>query len=96
MSIADLQPGQSATIFKVGGDGPIRRRLLDMGLTPGTRIKMLQPAPSGDPVSIFIRSFELSLRRQEALNVEILDIVAQEDVVKNVSRRRFRNRGGRR
>lgn len=71
MSIADLHPGQEALIVKVRGDGPIRRRLLDMGLTPGTKIRMLQPAPSGDPVSIFIRSFELSLRRRDALNVEI-------------------------
>lgn len=74
MSIADMHPGQGATIVNVGGDGPIRRRLLDMGLTPGTKIRMLQPAPSGDPVSIYIRSFELSLRKHDALNIEIAGI----------------------
>ena len=71
MTLTDLLPGQQARIVSVGGDGPLRRRLLDMGLTPGTALIMEQPAPSGDPLCIRVRSFELTLRRADASCIDI-------------------------
>ena len=58
-------------IVAVGGEGAIRRRLLDMGLTPGTEVTMLPPAPAGDPLAIRLRGFELTLRRADCANIEI-------------------------
>lgn len=74
MTLKDLKPGQYARISKVGGDGALRSRLMDMGLTPGTDLIMEQPAPSGDPLCVRIRSFNLSLRKDDAANIEIEDI----------------------
>ena len=71
MTLAELKPGQQAEIIEVRGEGALRRRLLDMGLTPGTRLIMGTPAPSGDPLCIRIRSYVLSLRKADA---EFIDV----------------------
>ena len=71
MTLADLRPGQQAKIVEVKGEGALRRRLLDMGLTPGTSLVMGEPAPSGDPLCIRIRSYVLSLRRADAGFIEV-------------------------
>ena len=73
MTLAELRPGQQASIISVGGVGALRRRLLDMGLTPGTRLEMGQSAPSGDPLCLRIRSFDLSLRKSDADCIEITE-----------------------
>ncbi|MEG2989607.1 MAG: FeoA family protein, partial [Oscillospiraceae bacterium] len=63
-TIETLQPGESGIILSVGGDrGPVRRRLVDMGLTPGTRVTVRKVAPFGDPIEVNIRGYELSLRK---------------------------------
>jgi ferrous iron transport protein A len=76
MTLEELLPGQQANIINVGGEGALRRRLLDMGLTPGTSLEMGKPAPSGDPLCIRIRSYVLSLRKADAAFVEIDSVTA--------------------
>ncbi|MGN0902422.1 MAG: ferrous iron transport protein A [Succinivibrio sp.] len=67
-----LKPGESATVSNVAGDsGSLRRRLLDMGITPDTKITMLRSAPLGDPLEIKVRDYSLTLRRDDASLVEI-------------------------
>ena len=63
--------GESGTIKKVNGEGKIRRRLFDMGLTPGANVYLRKKAPLGDPIEITLRGYELSLRKDEAVNVEV-------------------------
>ncbi|MEG2989489.1 MAG: FeoA family protein, partial [Oscillospiraceae bacterium] len=71
-TIESLQPGESGIILSVGGDrGPVRRRLVDMGLTPGTRVTVRKVAPFGDPIEVNIRGYELSLRKGDAGQVRV-------------------------
>ena len=58
--------GETGLIKKVNGEGPLRRRLLDMGVTPGTSVYLRKKAPLGDPIEITIRGYELTLRKSEA------------------------------
>lgn len=71
MNLSELKPGEAGLVKTVGGAGALRRRLLDMGIIPGTQIKMLEPAPAGDPLVIHLRSFELSLRKEDAAKIEV-------------------------
>lgn len=59
-------PGESGKVKKISGEGPIRRRLFDMGITPGARIYMRKSAPLGDPIEVNVRGYELSIRLSEA------------------------------
>ena len=63
--------GTSGTIVKVNGEGRVRRRLFDMGLTPGAEVFLRKKAPLDDPLEINLRGYELSLRKDEAQYVEI-------------------------
>jgi len=63
--------GQSGKIIKVNGEGKVRRRLFDMGLTPGASVYLRKVAPLGDPLEITVRGYELSLRKDEAMHVEV-------------------------
>ncbi len=74
----ELKPGQSAYIRSVGGSGALRHHLLDMGLTPKTEVTLQKIAPMGDPVQIELRGYELTLRLDEARNIEIEDIHEKE------------------
>ncbi|WMJ76191.1 MULTISPECIES: FeoA family protein [unclassified Sedimentibacter] len=69
MTLRDLKPGQIGTVKSIGEKGPMRKRLMDMGVTPGTSIKVIKVAPLGDPIEINIRGYELSLRKNEAQNI---------------------------
>ena len=69
--LGNLLPGQSGVVVRVMGEGPIRRRLFDMGITPGAAIILRKVAPLGDPIEITVRGYELSLRKAEAEAVEI-------------------------
>ena len=66
-----LSVGESGIIVKVNGEGRVRRRLFDMGLTPGAEVYLRKIAPLGDPIEITLRGYELSLRKDEAANVEL-------------------------
>jgi DtxR family Mn-dependent transcriptional regulator len=70
-TLADLKPGQNATITRVQGEGPLRRRLMDLGIITGTPVTMERSAPLGDPLEILVKGTHLSLRREEAKAVQV-------------------------
>lgn len=70
-TMADIRVGESCKIIKVNGEGRVRRRLFDMGVTPGINIYIRKKAPLGDPIEITIRGYELTLRSNEAHLVEV-------------------------
>ena len=76
MTLNDLKTGCSAVITAVGGEGPLRCRLLDMGLIPHTRITLQKVAPMGDPIQIQVRGYELTLRREDAEKIQIEEATA--------------------
>lgn len=63
--------GESGKIIKVTGEGKVRRRLFDMGVTPGAQVTMRKKAPLGDPIEVTLRGYELTLRKSEAACVEV-------------------------
>lgn len=71
MRLNELQVGQSAKIVKVGGEGALRLRFLDMGLIPKTIVKLMKVAPMGDPIEIRLRGYELTMRIDEAKWIEV-------------------------
>ena len=71
LTLDKLQVGQSRRISAVGGQGALRRRLLDMGLTPGTLVTVCKMAPMGDPIELELRGYSLSLRLEDAANIEL-------------------------
>jgi Fe2+ transport system protein FeoA len=71
MTLDRLRPGESGVIKYVGGQGALRNRLLDMGLTPGTLVSIHKIAPLGDPVELNIRGYELTLRLEDAALIEL-------------------------
>ncbi len=66
-----LSVGQTGRIAAVAGAPDVRRRLLEMGLTPGTRVRVVRFAPLGDPMDVEVRGYHLSLRKQEASQVSL-------------------------
>lgn len=71
MTLDMLETGSSAVITAVGGDGALRCRLLDMGLIPKTRVMIRKVAPMGDPIELFLRGYELTIRLDDAKRIEI-------------------------
>jgi len=71
MTLNLLKIGQKSKIVAVNGEGALRRRLLDMGLTPQTEIMVRKVAPMGDPIEIHLRGYELTIRIDDAKNIEV-------------------------
>ena len=71
MKLSELAVGKRARILQVNGEGVLRDRLLDMGLTPKTAIMIRKKAPLGDPIEITLRGYELTIRLQEASQIEV-------------------------
>ena len=69
--LSEFAIGDSGVIKSVGGEGRIRRRLFDMGVTPGAEVYLRKRAPLGDPIEITLRKYELTLRKTEADNVTV-------------------------
>lgn len=66
-TVCDLQPGESGVVLRLNcPKGALRRRIIDMGITPGVRVTVLRFAPFGDPIALCVRGYELSIRRSEA------------------------------
>lgn len=65
-TLRDVAVGQTATVAKVHGEGALKRRIMDMGITKGTEIYVRKVAPLGDPVEVTVRGYELSLRKEDA------------------------------
>lgn len=71
MKLNELDIGSSRIIQSVGGEGPLRCRLLDMGLIPRTKVTLQKVAPMGDPIEIRVRGYELTLRVEDAKKIEV-------------------------
>ncbi len=71
MTLDELEIGKSGVITAVNGEGALRRRLLDMGLTPKTKVMVRKVAPMGDPIEIHLRGYELTIRIDDAKDIEI-------------------------
>lgn len=67
----ELKPGERGVVKKVDGEGKIRRRLFDMGVTPGASVAVRKVAPLGDPIEVTLRGYELTLRKTEASCVTV-------------------------
>ena len=71
MTIDKLRPGEKAVVVSIGGRGPVRRRLIDMGITPQAHVMIKRCAPFGDPLEVNVRGYSLSMRRSEAAQVVV-------------------------
>ena len=70
-TLRDVKIGESAKIVKLHGEGAVKRRIMDMGLTKGVDVLVRKVAPLGDPVEITVRGYELSLRKADAEMIEV-------------------------
>ena len=77
MTLDELKIGQSAVIKSVGGEGTLRQHFLDMGVIPGARTTLIKFAPMGDPMELRVHGYELTLRLDDAKNIEIGDILEE-------------------
>lgn len=73
-TLKEVKCGKSVRIVKLNGIGAIKRRIMDMGLTKGTEIFVRKVAPLGDPIEINLRGYELSIRKNEAENIEVEEV----------------------
>lgn len=74
MTLDQLEIGKTMQIVKVNGEGALRRHLLDMGLTPHTEITVTKIAPMGDPIQLHLRGYDLTLRKEDAGNIELEEV----------------------
>ena len=70
-SLKDVKVGESATVKKLHGEGAIKRRIMDMGITKGIDITVRKVAPLGDPIEVNVRGYELSIRKADAQSIEV-------------------------
>ena len=70
-TLREVRIGDRARVVKVHGEGALRRRIMDMGITKGVEISVRKVAPLGDPIEITVRGYELSLRKDDAVMVEV-------------------------
>lgn len=71
MTLDMMEIGKETKIIAVNGQGSLRRRLLDMGLTPNTKVMIRKVAPMGDPIELNLRGYELTIRLDDAKNIEV-------------------------
>ena len=70
-TLKDTKPGETVTIVKLHGEGAVKRRIMDMGLTKGTEVYVRKVAPLGDPLELTVRGYELSVRKGDAELIEV-------------------------
>lgn len=70
-TLRDVKIGESAVVKKLYGEGALRRRIMDMGITKGVTVKVRRAAPLGDPIELTVRGYELTLRKDDAANIEV-------------------------
>ena len=71
MTLRDVSVGQTVKVTRLNGDGPVKRRIMDMGITKGVEVYVRKVAPLGDPVEVTVRGYELSLRKADAEMIEV-------------------------
>lgn len=74
MVLKDVKIGQTVIVKKITGQGPVKRRIMDMGITKGTEVYVRKVAPLGDPIELTIRGYELSIRKADAEIIEVEEI----------------------
>ncbi|MBE6869514.1 MAG: ferrous iron transport protein A [Ruminococcus albus] len=72
MTLRDAKIGDTVTVKKLTGEGAVKRRIMDMGLTKGTSVTIRKVAPLGDPIEVTVRGYELSIRKADAEKIEVL------------------------
>ena len=70
-NLKEVPVGSTAKVVKIHGEGAVRRRIMDMGITRGVEIRVRKVAPLGDPIEITVRGYELSLRKADAESIEV-------------------------
>jgi ferrous iron transport protein A len=70
-TLKEVKVGQTAKVVKLHGEGPVKRRIMDMGITKGVEVTVRKVAPLGDPIEINVRDYELSLRKADAQMIEV-------------------------
>ena len=70
-TLKETKPGETVRVLKIGGEGPVKRRIMEMGVTKGVEIFVRKVAPLGDPIEITVRGYELSLRKADAELIEV-------------------------
>ncbi|MDR1797219.1 MAG: ferrous iron transport protein A [Clostridiales Family XIII bacterium] len=71
LTLRAARPGDEVLVTKITGEGAVKRRIMDMGITKGVRVQVRKVAPLGDPVEVTVRGYELSLRKADAEMVEV-------------------------
>ena len=71
MNLKEVKIGQTVTVVKLHGEGAIKRRIMDMGITKGTEVYVRKVAPLGDPIEVTVRGYELSIRKADAEMIEV-------------------------
>ncbi len=74
MNLKEAKIGSTVTVVKLGGEGAVKRRIMDMGLTKGTAVYIRKVAPLGDPIEVTVRGYELSLRKADAEMIEVKEV----------------------
>ncbi len=72
MTLKETAAGKTVKIARINGTGPVKRRVMDMGLTKGTEVTVRKIAPLGDPIELTVRGYELSIRKDEATAIEVV------------------------
>lgn len=75
-TLRQASPGETVRVLRLGGDGAVKRRIMDMGITKGVEIYIRKVAPLGDPLEVTVRGYELTLRKADAGNIEVEEVVA--------------------
>ena len=70
-TLKDVKIGKSAKVVKLHGEGAVKRRIMDMGITKGTTVTVRKVAPLGDPIELHVRGYELSIRKEDAEMIEV-------------------------
>lgn len=70
-TLKEISCGQTATVKKINGEGPVKRRIMDMGITKGVNVFIRKVAPLGDPIEVTVRGYELSIRKADAEMIEV-------------------------
>lgn len=71
MTLKEVTVGQTVKVAKLNGEGPVKRRIMDMGITKGVEVYVRKVAPLGDPIEVTVRGYELSLRKADAAMIEV-------------------------
>lgn len=71
MTLNELEVGRTSKVVRINGDGAVKRRIMDMGITKGIEVTVRKIAPLGDPIELTVRGYELSIRKDEASRIEV-------------------------